>query len=80
MNSLEQKKKKKKEKREKGRRKQQQTKKGELINRTSWTERYIPISIKVGSEKNDAWSMFHSLRCIIVASVVNYVPATSLET
>ena len=54
MNSLEQKKKKKKEKREKGRRKQQQTKKGELINRTSWTERYIPISIKVGSEKNDA--------------------------
>ena len=51
-NSLEQKKKRKKG--EKGRRKQQQPKKGELINRTSWTQRYIPISIKVGSEKNDA--------------------------
>ena len=24
--------------------------------------------------------MFHSSRCIIVASLVNYVPATSLET
>ena len=24
--------------------------------------------------------MFHSPRCIIVASLVNYVPATSLET
>ena len=35
---------------------------------------YRPISIKV------AWSMFHSPRCIIVASLVNYVPATSLET
>ena len=41
---------------------------------------YTPISIKVASEKNDAWSVFHSLRCIIVASLVNYVPATSLET
>ena len=39
-----------------------------------------PISIKVTSKKNDAWSMFHSPRCIIVASLVNYVPATSLET
>ena len=29
---------------------------------------------------HDAWSMFHSSRCIIVASLVNYVPATSLET
>ena len=37
-------------------------------------------SIKVASEKNDAWSVFHSLRCIIVASLVNYVLATSLET
>ena len=41
---------------------------------------YRPISIKVASEKNDAWSMFHSPRCIIVATLVNYVPATSLET
>ena len=32
-----------------------------------------PISIKVASEKNDAWSIFHSPRCIIVASLVNYV-------
>ena len=37
-------------------------------------------SINVAWEKNDAWSMFHSSRCIIVASLVNYVPATSLET
>ena len=43
---------------------------------------YTSISIKVASEKNDAWCMFHSPRCIniIVASLVNYVPATSLET
>ena len=41
---------------------------------------YTPISIKVASEKNDAWSMFHSPLCIIVASLVNYVPAMSLET
>ena len=41
---------------------------------------YTPISIKVASEKNDAWSMFHSPRCITVASQVNFVPATSLET
>ena len=41
---------------------------------------YTPISIKVASEKNDAWSMSHSLRGIIVVSLVNYVPATSLET
>ena len=47
--------------------------------RKSW-QVYTPISIKVASEKNDAWSMFHSLRCIIVASLVNCVPATSLET
>ena len=33
-----------------------------------------------GSEKNDAWSVFHSPRYIIVTSIVNYVPATSLET
>ena len=39
-----------------------------------------PISIKVASEKNDARSMFHSPRCIIVASLVSFVPATSLET
>ena len=40
----------------KGRRKQpqQQPIKGEVINRTSYTERYTPISIKVASEKNDA--------------------------
>ena len=48
--------------------------------RKSW-QVYTPTSIKVASEKNDAWSMFHSPRCTIVASVVNYVPATmSLET
>ena len=41
---------------------------------------YTPISIKVASEKNDARSMFHSPRCIIVASLVSFVPATSLET
>ena len=41
---------------------------------------FLEWSIKVASEKNDAWSMFHSPRCIIVASLVNYVPATSLET
>ena len=40
---------------------------------------YTPISIKVASEKNDAWSIFHSPRCIIVPSLVNYVPATSLN-
>ena len=44
------------------------------------TPLYTPISIKVASEKNDAWSMFHSPRCIIIVSLVNYVPATSLET
>ena len=33
---------------------QQQPIKGEVINRTSYTERYTPISIKVASEKNDA--------------------------
>ena len=38
-----------------------------------------PILIKVASEKNDAWYIFHSPRCIIVASLVNYVPATSLN-
>ena len=41
---------------------------------------YTPISIKVDSEKNDAWSMFHSPHFIIVARLVNYVPARSLET
>ena len=41
---------------------------------------YTPISIKVASEKNDAWSMFHSPQGIIVASLVNYVPATNLES
>ena len=41
---------------------------------------YTPISIQVASEKNNAWSMFHSPRCIIVASPVNYVPTTNLET
>ena len=39
----------KKKKKKKGRRKQQQPKKGEFINRTSWTQRYIPISIKVAT-------------------------------
>ena len=29
---------------------------------------------------HDAWSMFHSPWCVIVASLVNYVPTTSLET
>ena len=29
---------------------------------------------------HDAWSMFHSPQCIIVASLVNYVPAMSLDT
>ena len=28
---------------------------------------------------HDAWSMFHGPRCIIVASQVNYVPATNLN-
>ena len=39
----------------KGRRKQpqQQPIKGEVINRTSYTERYTPISIKVASDKNE---------------------------
>ena len=41
---------------------------------------YTPISIKVDSEKNDAWSMFHSPQFNIVARLVNYVPARSLET
>ena len=36
---------------------------------------YTPISIKVASEKNDVWSMFHSPWRIIVASLVSYVPA-----
>ena len=40
------------QKKKKGRRKQQQQqpKKGELINRTCWTQRYIPISIKVATK------------------------------
>ena len=42
--------------------------------------KYYTISIKVASEKNDAWSVFHSPRCIIVTSLVYFVPATSLET
>ena len=41
---------------------------------------HTPISIKVASEQNEAWSMFHSPRCIIATSLVNYVPATSPET
>ena len=36
--------------------------------------------VQVASEKNYAWSTLHSPRCIIVASLVNYVRATSLET
>ena len=40
---------------------------------------YTPVSIKVASEKNDAWSTFHSPRCITVTSLVSFVPATSLE-
>ena len=35
---------------------------------------YTPISIKVASGKNDAWSMFYSPRGIIVASLVNFCP------
>ena len=53
------------------------------IERSKYTLKlqiYTPISIKVASEKNDAWSKFHSPQCIIVASLVNYVPATNLET
>ena len=44
------------QKKKKGRRKQpqQQPIKGEVINRTSYTERYTPISIKVASEETDA--------------------------
>ena len=44
------------DKKKKGRRKepQQQPIKGEVINRTSYTERCTLISIKVASEKNDA--------------------------
>ena len=41
---------------------------------------YTPISIKFASVKNDTWSMFHSPRCIMGASPVNYVSARSLET
>ena len=47
------------------------------------SSRYLLTSaLKVASEKSDAWSMHvsHSPRCIIVASLVNYMPATSLET
>ena len=42
--------------------------------------RYTPISVKVALVKNDAWSIFHSPRCNIGASPVNYVLAMSLET
>ena len=56
------------------------SKKISICHTHTHTPLYTPISVKVASEKNDAWSMFHSLRCIIVASLVNYVPATSLET
>ena len=41
---------------------------------------YTPISIKFASVKIDGWSMFHSPRCIMGASPVNYVPPRSLET
>ena len=41
---------------------------------------HTPISIKVASVKNDTWSMFPNPRCIMGASSVKYVPATSLET
>ena len=68
------------QKKKKGRRKQQQQqepKKGELINRTSWTQRYIPILIKVATMHDRC---FIARGAFIVASLVNYVPATSLET
>ena len=51
-----------------------------LITQKAFQSAYTPISIKVASEKNDAWSMFYSPRCTVVASLVSYVPATSLET
>ena len=41
---------------------------------------FLEWAIKVDSEKNYAWSTFHSPRCIIVASLVNSVRATGLET
>ena len=49
-------------------------------NKKSSFKIVFAYSIKVASEKNDAWSMFHSPRFIIVAKLVNYVPAMSLET
>ena len=48
-----------------------------ILHPSTFTCQYTPISIKVASAKNDAWSMFHSLWCIIVVSKVNYVPAAS---
>ena len=41
---------------------------------------FLEWAIKVDSKKNYAWSTFHSPRCIIVASLVNSVRATGLET
>ena len=54
---------------------QSQSRKFFMYNKCTQTafKVYTPISIKVASEKNDAWSIFHSPRCIIVASLVNYV-------
>ena len=50
-----------------------------IPGRWAFALRLRNISTKVASVKNDAWSMFHSLRCIMGASPVNYVPATSLK-
>ena len=61
------------------------SKKISICHTHTHTPLYTPISIKVTSEKNDAWCMMHdpcfiAPQCIIVESLVNYVPATSLET
>ena len=40
----------------------------------------FPLRLFQWKMMHDAWSMFHSLRCIMGASLVNYVPSTSLET
>ena len=40
----------------------------------------FPLRLFQWRMMHDAWSMFHSLRCIMGASLVNYVPPTSLET
>ena len=48
--------------------KQNKTKKKQhKMERRKSLKMYTPMSIKVASEKNDAWSTFHSPRCIIIS-------------